>query len=39
MEERIGVGFADIDLRKIEDVRQRLPAMSHRRPIPQAVGQ
>jgi predicted amidohydrolase len=39
MEERIGVGFADIDLRKIEDVRQRLPAMSHRRPIPQAVSQ
>jgi predicted amidohydrolase len=39
MEERIGVGFANIDLSRIEDVRQRLPAMSHRRPIPQAVGQ
>ena len=39
MEERIGVGFANIDLGRIEDVRQRLPAMSHRRPIPQAVGQ
>ena len=39
MEERIGVGFTDIDLQKIEDVRLRLPAISHRRPIPQAVGQ
>lgn len=39
MEEQIGVGFADVDLGRIEDVRQRLPAISHRRPIPQAVGQ
>src|SRR3569623_1442998 len=39
MEERIGVGFADIDLTRIQNVRQRLPAMAHRRPVPQAVGQ
>jgi predicted amidohydrolase len=38
MEERIGVGFAEVDLSRIEDVRQRLPAMSHRRRIPEAVG-
>jgi len=38
MEERIGVSFADIDLAQIEDVRQRLPAISHRRLIPEAVG-
>ena len=39
MEERIGVGFAEIDLNRIDDVRQRLPAVSHRRAIPQAVNQ
>ena len=39
MEERVGVGFADVDLGRIEYVRHRLPAMSHRRPIPQVVGQ
>ena len=37
MEERIGVGFAEIDLNRIDDVRQRLPALSHRRPIPEAI--
>jgi predicted amidohydrolase len=37
MKERIGVGFAEMDLGRIEDVRQRLPAMSHRRQIPQAI--
>lgn len=39
MEERTGVGFAEIELNRIGDVRQRIPAMSHRRPIPQAVSQ
>jgi len=29
-----GVGFADIDLKRISDVRSRIPALSHRRPIP-----
>ena len=32
-----GVGFADIDLSRISDVRSRIPALNHRRPIPEAV--
>jgi predicted amidohydrolase len=32
-----GVGFADIDLKRISDVRSRIPALDHRRPIPDAV--
>jgi predicted amidohydrolase len=32
-----GVGFADIDLARISDVRSRIPALNHRRPIPEAV--
>jgi predicted amidohydrolase len=32
-----GMGFADIDLARISDVRSRIPALSHRRPIPEAV--
>ncbi len=32
-----GVGFADIDLKRISDVRSRIPALNHRRPIPDAV--
>jgi predicted amidohydrolase len=32
-----GVGFADIDLKRISDVRSRIPALNHRRPIPEAV--
>ena len=32
-----GVAFADIDLSRISDVRERIPALSHRRPIPDAV--
>lgn len=35
-EER-GIGFADIDLKRISDVRSRIPALNHRRPIPDAV--
>jgi predicted amidohydrolase len=31
------VGFADIDLARISDVRSRIPALNHRRPIPEAV--
>jgi predicted amidohydrolase len=34
-----GVGFADIDLARISEVRSRIPALSHRRPIPEAVSQ
>lgn len=37
MGERTGVGFADIDLKRISDVRSRIPALNHRRPIPEAV--
>jgi predicted amidohydrolase len=32
-----GVAFADIDLKRISDVRSRIPALNHRRPIPEAV--
>jgi hypothetical protein len=32
-----GIGFADIELGRISDVRSRIPALSHRRPIPDAV--
>jgi len=37
MGEEKGVGFADIDLKRISDVRSRIPALNHRRPIPDAV--
>ena len=37
MGEEQGVGFADVDLKRISDVRGRIPALNHRRPIPDAV--
>ena len=37
MGEEVGVGFADIDLKRIPEVRSRIPALNHRRPIPEAV--
>ena len=37
MGEGNGVGFADIDLKRISDVRGRIPALNHRRTIPDAV--
>ena len=37
MGEEAGVGFADVDLKRISDVRGRIPALNHRRPIPEAV--
>ena len=37
MGEEKGVGFADIDLKRISEVRSRIPALNHRRPIPDAV--
>ena len=37
MGERVGVGFATIDLGRIAEVRSRLPALSHRRAMPEAV--
>ena len=37
MGEDKGVGFADIDLKRISEVRSRIPALNHRRAIPDAV--
>jgi predicted amidohydrolase len=37
MGDGIGVGFADIELSRVEDVRRRIPSLSHRRPIPEAA--
>jgi hypothetical protein len=34
MEQKIGLGFADIDLGLVEDVRGRVPVIAHRRTIP-----
>jgi predicted amidohydrolase len=39
MGEERGIGFADVDLARISDVRSRIPALNHRRPIPEVVGQ
>jgi predicted amidohydrolase len=39
MGEEQGVGFAEIDLARISDVRARIPALNHRQPIPEAVTQ
>lgn len=35
MGEQSGLGFADIDAGRIADVRSRVPALAHRRPIPE----
>jgi predicted amidohydrolase len=37
--EEVGVGFVDIDLSRIPDVRSRIPALNHRKPIPEPVSQ
>jgi len=37
MEEQKGVAFADIDLSRIQEVRSRIPALNHRRPITDAA--
>lgn len=37
MDQEQGVGFANIDLKRIADVRSRIPALSHRRPIPEVA--
>jgi predicted amidohydrolase len=37
MKEGTGVAFAEVDLSRITDVRSRVPALSHRRPIEEAV--
>lgn len=35
MGEGEGVGFADLDMARLADVRARVPALKHRRPIPE----
>ena len=35
MGDKVGVGLVDIDLARISDVRSRIPALTHRRPIPE----
>lgn len=37
MNDKTGVGFADLDLSRIDEVRQRIPALAHRRPIADVV--
>ncbi|HEX6409845.1 MAG TPA: carbon-nitrogen hydrolase family protein [Sphingomicrobium sp.] len=37
MKEGTGVAFAEVDLSRITDVRSRVPALNHRRPIEEAV--
>ena len=37
MGEETGIGFADVDLSKISEVRSRIPTLNHRRPIPEVV--
>jgi predicted amidohydrolase len=37
MGEQVGVAFAEIDLGKVDEVRSRVPAIRHRRPVGQAV--
>jgi len=39
MGENRGIGFAEIDLSRIPEVRSRIPALNHRRPIPDVVSQ
>ncbi len=33
MSEKVGVGFVDVDLGRVADVRTRVPAIEHRRPV------
>ena len=39
MGDEVGVGFAEIDLARIPEVRSRIPALNHRRAIPDVVSQ
>jgi predicted amidohydrolase len=39
MGERSGVSFAEVDCTRIADVRSRVPALDHRRPIPAVIHQ
>lgn len=35
MGDKVGVGFAEIDLESVDDVRSRIPVITHRRAIPE----
>ncbi|MGN6156070.1 MAG: carbon-nitrogen hydrolase family protein [Sphingomicrobium sp.] len=37
MGDGVGVAFADLDLAKVDEVRGRIPAIRHRRKVPEAV--
>jgi deaminated glutathione amidase len=37
MGDALGVGFAELDLNQVDEVRSRLPAIRHRRPIPAVI--
>lgn len=37
MDDQIGVGFASIDMARVAEVRARVPALAHRRPIDTAT--
>jgi len=37
MGEQVGVAFAELDLHKVDEVRSRVPAIRHRRPVARAV--
>jgi len=37
--EEKGVAFAEIELSRISEVRARIPALTHRKPIPEAISQ
>ena len=32
MKEEVGVGFAEIDLNYLEEIRKKLPSLNHRKP-------
>jgi predicted amidohydrolase len=38
MGEATGLGFAEIDPSALDEVRNRVPVLRHRRPIPEVVG-
>jgi predicted amidohydrolase len=37
MGEKVGVAFGEVDLARVADVRSRIPAIDHRRPVGEAV--
>jgi predicted amidohydrolase len=37
MDQQVGVAFGEIDLGKVDEVRGRVPAIRHRRPVAEPV--